>query len=38
MRCKAVTANLFTVLGILVESITDTEKPKGSTEKSIYIG
>ena len=28
MRCKAVTANLFTVVGLLVEISTAIEKPK----------
>ena len=37
MSCKAVTTNLFTVVGLLVETITAIVKPKGSLEASNYI-
>ena len=32
IHCKAVRANFFTVMGLLVELITYTVKPKGSIE------
>ena len=38
MMCfKAVTVNLLTVLGLLVEPITAIVKPKGSLERDVYI-
>ena len=35
MRCKSVTANLFTVAGLLVETIADIAKPNVYLEASI---
>ena len=37
MRCKVVTANLLTVVGLLVEPSIAIAKPKGSIDASIYI-
>ena len=34
MRCKSVTADLFKVAGLLVETSTYIEKPKGYIEES----
>ena len=38
MRCKEFTASLFTVVGLIVKTITSIEKPKGSLEVSVLIG
>ena len=38
MRCKSVTANFFTVVGLLVENITAIAKPKGYLEAFLSIG
>ena len=35
--CKAVTSNVFTVVGLLVEPITATAKPNGYLEVSTFI-
>ena len=37
MRCKKITANLLTILHLLVEHITPLEKPKASLEAYISI-
>ena len=37
MCCKSFTANLFTVVGLLVEPSTYISKPKGSLEAYISI-
>ena len=37
MRCKAIMANLLTVVGLIVEPITDIEKPTGYIEGYISI-
>ena len=37
MRCKTITANLLTIVRLLVEPITPLEKPKASLEESLSI-
>ena len=38
MRCKTITANLLTVLVLLVELSTSVAHPKGSLEEYLVIG
>ena len=37
MHCKSITANLLTIVGLLVENITSLAKPKASLEASLSI-
>ena len=37
MHCKTIMANLLTLVGLIVETSTEIEKPKGSLEESLSI-